>query len=185
MLMTTFFSSVIVASTDLISGSFICSWLITATSRAIPRILKQSPRFGVILISMTLSSSFKYSRMFTPTGASLGNSSKPSILSSRSISEAPHSMPCDSTPRSLPFLILKSPGNIAPIVATGAFIPARTLGAPHTICKGSPEPIFTVVTRRRSASGCCSTVRTSPTTTPVNGLATGASSSTSRPSIVN
>src|SRR5690606_34088095 len=92
---------------------------------------------------------------------------------------------CDSTPRSLPFLILKSPGKTAPMVATGAFMPARTLGAPHTICNGSPEPIFTVVTRRRSASGCCSTVKTSPTTTPVNGFAAGASSSTSRPSIVS
>src|SRR5690606_19041014 len=92
---------------------------------------------------------------------------------------------CDSTPRSLPFLILKSPGKTAPMVATGAFMPARTLGAPHTICNGSPEPIFTVVTRRRSASGCCSTVKTSPTTTPVKGFAAGASSSTSRPSIVS
>ncbi|MCY1408986.1 hypothetical protein D9M71_243200 [compost metagenome] len=174
-----------VAATVLITGSIISSLLITEISRAIPRILKQSPRFGVILISMTLSSSLRYSRIFTPTGASAGSSSKPSILSSRSISEAPQSIPCDSTPRSLPFLILKSPGNTAPMVATGAFIPTRTLGAPHTICRGSPEPILIVVTRRRSASGCCSTVNTSPITTPVNGLATGANSSTSRPSIVN
>ena len=136
-------------------------------------------------MSITLSSSSKYSRIFTPTGASAGNSNKPSILSSKSISEAPHSIPCDSIPRSLPFLILKSPGNTAPMVATGAFIPTRTFGAPHTICKGSPEPIFTVVTRKRSASGCCSTVSTSPTTTPVNAFAAGASSSTSRPNIVN
>ena len=174
-----------VAVTSFISGAITGNWLITPISRAIPRILKQSPRFGVMLISITLSSRFKYSRTFTPTGASFGNSKRPSILSSRSISEAPHSMPCDSTPRSLPFLILKSPGKTAPIVATGAFIPVRTFGAPHTICKGSPEPMFTVVTRKRSASGCCSTVRTSPTTTPVNGLAAGANSSTSRPSIVN
>ena len=157
----------------------------TAISRAIPRILKQSPRFGVILMSITLSSSFKYSRIFIPTGASAGNSNNPSILSSKSISEAPQSIPCDSTPRSLPFLILKSPGNTAPIVATGAFMPTPTFGAPQTICKASPEPIFTVVTRKRSASGCCSTVRTSPTTTPVNGFATGANSSTSKPNMVN
>ena len=157
----------------------------TPISRAIPRMLKQSPRFGVILMSITWSSRSRYSRILTPTGASSGNSKRPSILSSRSISEAPHSIPCDSTPRSLPFLILKSPGKTAPMVATGAFMPARTLGAPHTICNGSPEPIFTVVTRRRSASGCCSTVKTSPTTTPVKGFAAGANSSTSRPSIVS
>ena len=94
-------------------------------------------------------------------------------------------MPCDSIPRSLPFLILKSPGSTAPIVATGAFMPTRTFGAPQTICNGSPEPIFTVVTRKRSASGCCSTVSTSPTTTPVNGFAAGDKSSTSRPSMVS
>ena len=88
-------------------------------------------------------------------------------------------------PRSLPFLILKSPGSTAPMVATGAFIPTRTFGAPQTICKGSPEPIFTVVTRKRSASGCCSTVNTSPTTTPVNGFAAGDKSSTSKPSMVS
>ncbi len=134
---------------------------------------------------MTWSSKSRYSRTFTPTGASAGSSSKPSSLSSRSISDAPHSIPCDSTPRSLPFLILKSPGNTAPMVATGAFIPTRTFGAPHTICNGSPEPMFTVVTRKRSASGCCSTVKTSPTTTPVNGFAAGDISSTSRPNIVS
>ena len=138
-----------------------------------------------MLMSITLSSRSRYSRMFIPTGASAGSSNKPSILSSKSISEAPHSMPCDSIPRSLPFLILKSPGSTAPMVATGAFMPARTFGAPHTICRGSPEPILTVVTRKRSASGCCSTVRTSPTTTPVKGLAAGASSSTSRPNMVS
>ena len=71
------------------------------------------------------------------------------------------------------------------MVATGTFIPARTFGAPHTICKGSPEPIFTVVTRKRSASGCCTTVKTSPITTPVNGLAAGISSSTSSPNMVS
>ena len=118
-------------------------------------------------------------------GASSGSSNKPSILSIKSISEAPQSMPCDSTPRSWPFLILKSPGNTAPTVATGAFIPTYTFGAPHTICNGSVVPIFTVVTRKRSASGCCSTVKISPTTTPVKGLAAGVISSTSKPSIVN
>ena len=123
--------------------------------------------------------------MLIPTGASLGSSNRPSILSSRSISEAPQSMPCDSIPRSLPFLILKSPGSTAPIVATGAFMPTRTFGAPQTICKVSAVPMFTVVTRKRSASGCCSTVKTSPTTTPVKGFAAGIISSTSKPSIVS
>ena len=59
--------------------------------------------------------------MSMPIGASLGNTSKPSTLSSRSISEAPHSMPCDSTPRSLPFLILKSFKNDAQRATTYNF----------------------------------------------------------------
>ncbi len=45
-------------------------------------------------------------------------------------------------------------------------MPATQFGAPHTICKGSSAPIFTVVTCNLSASGCFSQLTTSPTTTP-------------------
>ena len=126
-----------------------------------------------------------------PTGASLGKINKPSTPSSQSISLPPHSIPLDSTPRSLPFLMAKglsSPsagGSFAPTKATGTLTPTATLGAPQTICKFSLVPTFTVVTFNLSASGCCSHVKTSPTTTPLKSLATLVKSSNSKPAIVN
>ncbi len=62
-------------------------------------------------------------------------------------------MPKLATPRSFDFLILKSPGSTAPIVATGTLIPAVMFGAPHTICTGSSAPTFTVTTCMWSESG--------------------------------
>src|SRR5687768_17946030 len=53
---------------------------------------------------------------------------------------------------------------IAPGSATATVWPASTFGAPQTIVRDSPSPASTVVTRRRSASGCCSAVSTLPTT---------------------
>ncbi|MCY1439301.1 hypothetical protein D9M71_555330 [compost metagenome] len=91
-------------------------------------------------------------------------------------------MPLDSTPRSLAFLILKSPGSSAPRVAKGIFRPGRTFGAPQTTWKVS-LPLLTWHTRSLSASGCCSVLSTSPTITPVNAPAAGVTLSTSRPAI--
>src|SRR5690606_12963945 len=99
-------------------------------------------------------------------------------------------MPCDSTPRSLPSLMLNGlpsapGGSTAPTIAQATFMPARTFGAPQTMFNSVPVPASTWQTRRRSASGCLTTSRTSATTTPVNGGATGSTSSTSSPDIVN
>ena len=69
-------------------------------------------------------------------------------------------MPALATPRSFDFLILKSPGSTAPTVATGSLIPALMFGAPHTICTGSPAPVFTMTTCIWSESGCGSQVST-------------------------
>ena len=72
-------------------------------------------------------------------------------------------MPRDSTPRSLPFLILKPPsGTTAPIFARTLFRPARQFGAPHTTCTVS-VPSETVVLWRCVPS-ITSHVSTSPTT---------------------
>ena len=133
---------------------------------------------------MLLSFNCKYSRISTPTGASAGNSIKPSASATRPNSFAEHSIPNDSTPRNLDFLILKSPGRTAPITEAGIFKPGRTLAAPQTICSGSASPTFTRQTRSLSASGCCSVSSTSPTTTPLNCAATGSTASTSRPAMV-
>ncbi len=69
-------------------------------------------------------------------------------------------MPQLATPRSLDFLILKSPGSTAPTVATGTLMPWAILGAPHTIWMGSSPPTFTVTTCIWSLSGCSSHVST-------------------------
>ena len=74
-------------------------------------------------------------------------------------------MPSLATPRSLPFLIFTPPGSRAPTLATGTRMPASQLGAPQTICRGSPSPMSTVVTRRWSLSGWGTQVSTRPTTT--------------------
>jgi len=154
-----------------------------ATSRARPTRLRQSARLGVSFSVMSLSSSSRQERISMPTGASAGSTSRPSTLSSRPISLAPHSMPDDSTPRTLACLISIC-GSFAPTRAQGTFWPTATLGAPHTICSGSASPTFTLHTRRRSASGCGSTASTSATTTPAKGGAAGSTASTSRPAMV-
>ena len=136
-----------------------------------------------------MSSSIRCSRMFWPTVAPSPNSNKPLDSSLTPSSLAEHNMPWLSTPRNLPSLILKGwpsapGGKTAPTVAQGTRMPGRALGAPHTICSGWACPTSTWHTRKRSASGCCSALSTKPTTTPVNGGATGSSSSTSKPAMV-
>ena len=158
-------------------------------SRAIPNTLKQCARLGVSFKVNKVSSKCKCSRMFCPKGASLVSSNKPPWSLAIFNSLAEQSMPSLSTPRSLPTLILKglpsSPGgNSAPTMAQGTLIPTRALGAPHTMLSKLLCPTSTLQTRKRSASGCCTASLISPTTMPVNGGATGWSSSTSKPAIV-
>ena len=57
-------------------------------------------------------------------------------------------------------------GTVAPTRPTGTFCPTATFGAPQTTCRVS-RPIPTVQTDSRSARGCFSLVRTSPTTNPL------------------
>ena len=80
-------------------------------------------------------------------------------------------MPSDTSPRILPFWIFSGSEapvgcKVEPTVATATFWPTATLGAPHTMARGASDPMETVVNRSRSALGCCTTVSTSPTTTP-------------------
>ena len=67
-------------------------------------------------------------------------------------------MPCDSTPRIVVALMLKSPGNSAPGNAHGTRIPGATFGAPQTIVSGAACPTSTSQTVSLSAFGCRSTV---------------------------
>ena len=50
---------------------------------------------------------------------------------------------------------------------------AGDVPGPHTICDGASAPMSTLQTLSLSASGCCSRVSTSPTTTPLNIAAAG------------
>ena len=74
-------------------------------------------------------------------------------------------MPWLSSPRILLRLIASPPGSFAPTVASGAIIPAWTLGAPHTTVT-SPAPESTRHSVSLSALGCRRTSSTRPTTTP-------------------
>jgi hypothetical protein len=74
-------------------------------------------------------------------------------------------MPWDSTPRSFAALIAKSPGSVAPTVASGAFSPTRAFGAPQTICSSRrrrPRRCTPQLVRIRVRLGAM----ISPTTTP-------------------
>ena len=60
----------------------------------------------------------------------------PVVFLPRPSSRAEHSMPFDSTPRSLAGLMRTSSGSWAPTMATATFSPARTFFAPQTISGG-------------------------------------------------
>ena len=89
----------------------------------------------------------------------------PSWSSESSSSRAEHSMPWLSSPRIFAFLIVTPPGSVAPTVASGTIMPARTFGAPHTT-RSSPAPPSTRHSDSLSAFGCFCTSSTRATTTP-------------------
>lgn len=156
-----------------------------ATSRATPRMDRQSARLGVSLSVNKVSSRSSAARISVPGRNAAGSSSRPAWSCDRPSSRAEHSMPEDCTPRILATPIFMPPGSSAPTRASGTVRPAAALGAPHTICSRAPEPSSTWHTRSLSASGwgAMSTMRV--TTTPVNGGAAGSVSSTSRPAMVS
>ena len=162
---------------------------VAPTSTAKPVMDRQSGRLGVISQSSTTSETPRYSPAGTPTGASSGSTMMPSWSPERPSSRAEQFMPHDSTPRSLLFLILTSPGRTAPTMATTTCSPAATLGAPHTICNGAGSPFpstlrmptSTMVTCMWSESGCGSQDRMRPVTTWSRSAPTGSTASTSVP----
>ncbi len=143
--------------------------------------LRQSPRFGVSSRLNRRSSSARCFSSGVPGRTSPSNSSKPSDFSARPSSEAEHSMPLDSTPRSSALPISTPPGSRAPGSAAGTRMPAHALAAPQTILKGVPVPASTSHTCRRSACGCGSVLRMRPTTTPRGSSALSGSISHSSP----
>ncbi len=157
---------------------------VAAASRAIPNTPKQSTRFDVISYSNTTSCSprspiaseptaaLAYSglslKIYMPSGSASGY-----ILELEPSSSIEHIIPYDSTPRSLPFLILKPSSDwpslcelatCPPSRTTGTFCPSFTFGAPVTICTSVPSSsICTWHTTSLSASGCFSILLILPT----------------------
>ncbi len=87
-------------------GSLTSARFSTPTSRARPRMLKQSARFAVRSTSIVTSlSSRRSSRTSIPSVVPSGSSRMPSDSTSIPSSEKEQSMPCDGTPRSFAFLI--------------------------------------------------------------------------------
>jgi len=135
-------------------GYFSVFPLIAASSLATPMMLVQCPRFGVRDMSRTVSE--RYSARSVPSGMSLGSSMMPSPSSDSCNSLPEHSIPQDSTPRSLDFFILKVVPSAswieAPVLAKATFSPLRQLVAPHTTCVDS-VPSETVGMQSLSALG--------------------------------
>ena len=102
-------------------------------SRAIPRTLAQSPRFGVRAISIVISSRSAHLAHASPTGAPSGNSIIPSWSFDNPISYSEHVIPLDFLPRILEgFRMSPDPGIKEPHGAKTPFIPSRAFGAPQT-----------------------------------------------------
>src|SRR5262245_6635609 len=157
-----------------------------ARSRAMPLTPAQSPRLGVRLISITGSSSPAHCAKFAPTGAASVSSMMPSWSSEICNSNSDTSMPRLSTPRILPMpSVMFLPGMKAPGGTNTPFMPARALGAPHTTCTGSPAPVSTMHTRRRSAFGCCWAEITRAMVNGAKSLPRSATLSTSSPIMVS
>ena len=176
--------SVIVDATAFAPGSVSREPVMAARSRAMPNIDCASPRLGVSFSVKIVSPRPRTSRTSAPTGASGESTSSPACSSESPSSRAEQSIPLDSTPRSFAFLISR-PGSLAPIIAHGTFWPSATLGAPQTICRSSPVPASTSVTRSLSAFGCGETFFTCATTMPEKAPPRETLSSTSRPPMVS
>ena len=91
-------------------------------------------------------------------------------------------MPSEATPRMGRRSMACPEGSVAPTRRNAVFIPARTLGAPHTTRAGAPAS-RTSHTHRRSALGWGWTSFTWAMTAPAS-LDSGRTASTSRPAWV-
>src|SRR6476659_6446950 len=110
----------------------------------------------------------------------------PSWSSEICSSNAETSMPRLSTPRIVPTpSVMFLPGMKAPGGTNTPVMPVRALGAPHTTCTGSPAPVSTMQTRRRSALGCCSAEITDAIVNGASSFSRSVTLSTSSPIIVS
>ena len=106
--------------------------VIAATSRAIPIMLKQSARLGVILTSKIVSLKSRAVSNGTPKVKFSGSCQIPAELSPVESSASEHSIPSDFSPRKTEDLIVCPPGIVAPTLANGTIFPAFIFWAPQT-----------------------------------------------------
>ena len=150
-------------STSSMAGKRTGAPVTAETSRASPTRQSASPRFGLTSTSRTVSP-YRSDRS-RPIGASGGRMRIPSASEVRRSSSPEQSIPLLTTPIFSVRSIRRSPGRTAPGRATGTRWPGAMFVAPQTIESTSSPPTRTVVSDRRSALGCFSTVSSSPTTT--------------------
>src|SRR5688572_30661244 len=173
------------ARTGVDAGAMSSVCVIADTSRATPRIDRQSARLGVSLSVSSVSSSASASLSGVPGASDSSRTRRPDASSSSPSSFAEHNMPCDKTPRTDDSAIAVPFGSIAPGRASGAYMPTAAFGAPQTTLTGDPLPASTLHTRRRSAFGCASTLAMRATTTLSSAGPAGSRASTSSPAIVS
>ena len=115
------------------------------TSVAMPTIERQSGRLGVISQSITVSLILCHSVKSSPTGVSSGKIMMPLWSSPSPSSRLEQFMPQESTPRSLPFLIVTPPGSVAPMRAVTVLSPCSKFWAPQTTWRGTDLPVASVL----------------------------------------
>jgi len=164
----------------LISGHWRGFLRAAAISRATPQCDNTSGRLGVTSTSSTLSPNIRRVWTSCPTAVSAGRTRMPEWSSAMRSSLREHSIPDDSSPRSVAFSMTRPPGSVAPILARGTICPAATLGAPQTIWSVSC-PSKTEQTESLSAFGCLETVSTRAVTTFCTGPPQGVMEATSNP----
>jgi len=106
------------------SGIFIFFPVRAATSRAMPIMLRQSERLGVMPMSRTVSPRSRASCKGLPKAISAGSCRMPDASSPISSSASEQSMPSDFSPRSVVDLMVYPPGMTAPVFASGTMSPA-------------------------------------------------------------
>ena len=155
-----------------------------AISRAIPRMHKQSGRFGVRSISNTGSERDNAWGSFCPTSREPSKDRMPLLSLPNPSSISLHNIPSDVSPRMTVLFKTVPSRNWVPGSANGASIFTSTLGAPHTT-GNSLSPVSTLHTVNRWALGWGTISTILPTSTVFRYSYRSVTESTSRPAMVS
>src|SRR5919109_3381008 len=156
----------------------------TATSRAMPRMERMSPRLGALFTSRTASRRPTASTRSAPTAVSGGSTRMPEWSSKTPSSRAEASMPSDHWPRTWRRPTSTPPGSLAPGAAHGTTSPGAKLRAPQTTERSSP-PASMRTSTSRSALECWATSTTRAVRMPARSSPTRSTVSISMPAKVS